>query len=56
MRDCTPEWVEKVFAPGAPPGRIRMSLEGVLGRVVVSGMILTWREQLEELVGAENFV
>jgi len=46
MRDCTSGLVEKVSAPLAPPGRMRMSAVGVVGRVVVSGTILTLREQV----------
>jgi hypothetical protein len=46
MRAWTEGSVANVFAPGPPPGRIRMSVVGDEGRVEVSGRMRTLRVQL----------
>lgn len=46
MRCWTLSDEQKAFAPGPPPGRMRMSVSGVGGMVVVSGTILMLREHL----------
>ena len=46
MRLCTAGEEVNVLAPAAPPGRIRMLLVGVVGRVVLSGRMRMLRLHL----------